>query len=124
VLDVVALLLIGAALWLLLRPDPFGARATGVAPVVPPGDACDVTVDLAGAIATNGAAGTVRYRWERSDGQTSAVLSQPVESGATTTDVHLLWTLSGRGTYDARAVLHVLEPTPSDAVGGFTYRCQ
>lgn len=121
----VALVLVGVALWMLFgRTEPLVARAATVAPATPLGDACDVTVDIVGTITTNGEPGSVRYQWIRSDGQTSAELVQPVERGATTAQVHLLWTLSGRGTYQAQAVLRVLEPAPSEVAGGFTYRCQ
>ena len=37
--------------------------------------------------------------------------------------VHLLWSVSGHGRLPARATLRVLEPTPVEASGGFTYSC-
>lgn len=116
--------IIAAAIWFLVPgADPLRVHVIGVAPSADPGTACDVTVDVVGTIATNGRGGTLTYQWIRSDGQTSAVLSHSVPDGALVTDVHLMWTLSGSGTYPARATLRVLDPDRSEAVGGFTYRC-
>jgi len=116
--------LVAAVLWFLLPGgEPLRVAAAGVAPTVEPGRACDVTVDVVGTVTTNGRPGTITYQWERSDGQTSAVLSQTVPEGTSVVEVHLMWTLSGTGTYPAQATLRVLTPDASEAVGGFTYRC-
>lgn len=116
--------LVALVAWLLLwRPEPLVAVGAAVA-ANDPGTACDVTVDVVGTIDTNGRAGTLSYQWLRSDGETSAVLSQSVESGTTVVEVHLMWTLAGTGTYPATATLRVLEPSPAEASGSFTYRCR
>lgn len=114
---VLAVVAVGA--WFLLRGDePLRVTGATVDADVPPG--CDVTVDVFGTIRTSGA-GTVKYRWERSDGQTSEVLTQPVTDGVTR--VHLRWELRGKGTYDAESTLVVLEPNRTESTGRFTYSC-
>jgi hypothetical protein len=89
-----------------------------------PGRACDVTVDVVGSVHTNGQPGTITYQWTRSDGETTGPLTQSVDAGATSTDVHLLWKLAGRGRYAAHATLRVVDPTPVQADGGFSYDCR
>lgn len=114
---VLAVAAVGA--WFLLGADePLRVTGATVDADVPPG--CDVTVDVVGTIRTSGA-GSVKYRWERSDGQTSEVLTQPVTDGATR--VHLQWELRGEGTYDAESTLVVLEPNRTESTGRFTYSC-
>lgn len=114
---------VGLVVWLLLS-RPATMQVTGAAVMVAdPGIACDVTVDVVGTIDTNGQAGTVRYQWQRSDGTSSAELVETVDSGVTSVRVHLMWTLAGKGRYPARATLRVLAPNPTEAVGGFSYRC-
>ncbi|MGE3288451.1 MAG: serine/threonine-protein kinase [Pseudonocardia sp.] len=88
-----------------------------------PGRGCDLTVDVVGTLTTSGGPGTLSYTWTRSDGGTTGVLVQEVAAGQTSVDVHLLWTLSGRGRHDATATLRVLEPNPAQAQGSFTYSC-
>lgn len=117
-------IVVAAALWFLLPSgESLRVQALRVAPAAEPGRACDVTVDVVGTVATNGRPGTITYQWQRNDGQTSAVLSQTVPEGTSVAEVHLMWTLSGTGTYPAQATLRVLAPDASEAVGGFTYRC-
>lgn len=118
--------LIAAAVvaFLLLRQDPLQVSAASVAPGADPGTSCDVTVDVVGTVTTNGRSGAFTYQWLRSDGQASAVLTQSVAEGATSTQVHLMWAFSGSGRYPASATLRVLRPDPVDAVGQFTYSCR
>lgn len=84
---------------------------------------CDSVVDVVGTVTTNGRGGTLQYQWLRSDGETTAVLTQSVSDGTPTTQVHLQWSVSGRGRFPAQAVLRVLAPTPLESAGGFTYSC-
>jgi hypothetical protein len=115
---------VGVVAWLLLsRPTPLHVTGAAVT-VAPPGTACDATVDVVGTIESNGQAGAISYQWERSDGTTSAVLVETVDSGVTSVQVHLMWTLTGAGTYPARATLRVVGPDPREAAGGFTYICR
>ncbi|MEJ2890347.1 hypothetical protein [Actinomycetospora aeridis] len=118
----------GVLAWLFLRPTtPVGIQ--GVTVAADPAEAgCGATVVLVGTVATDGTAGTFRYRWERSDGQITEPLTQSVASGATSTDVRLQWTVSGEGTFDGSATLRVLDGVPAtpqaaEGTGGFTYAC-
>jgi hypothetical protein len=113
---------VGGYLWW-QRQNPLVVTAAVVAPAQPPGEECDVTVDVVGTVQTNGRGGTVTYQWVRSDGEASAVLDQSVPNGSGSTQVHLFWSFSGEGSYDATATLKILAPTPMEASGEFTYRC-
>ncbi|MFD8820401.1 hypothetical protein ACFV23_55230, partial [Streptomyces sp. NPDC059627] len=70
-----------------------------------------------------GNAGTVDYRWKRSDGTASAVLHQEVGENVRTSEVVLRWSFDGRGTMKATATLEVLSPDPVTASTSFTYDC-
>ncbi|CAG7613450.1 hypothetical protein [Actinacidiphila bryophytorum] len=85
---------------------------------------CHTTVRIVGTLRTTGGAGTVTYRWRRSDGTVSDVVRQHVPKGDHQTDVVLLWTLEGRGTYTATATLDVLTPQQRSASSTFGYRCR
>ena len=117
------LIVAGVLAFLLLRGGSSVAVQRVDVRAVPASAGCDATVDVVGTLTTDGRAGTVSYQWFRSDGQTSAVLTQTIASGATATDVHLQWSVTGRGRLDAQATLRVLEPAPTEAAGGFTYSC-
>lgn len=118
-----AVIVAGVVAYLLAQGrDPLQVEASSVA-AVSPGQACDTTVDVVGTINTNGRPGTVRYQWLRNDGQPTAVLSQSVPAGSTTVPVHMQWSLSGQGRFVAQARLRVLDPGPTESVGGFTYSC-
>ena len=121
----ITLALVGGVLGFLWwrQQNPLVVTAAVVAPAQPPGNACDLTVDVVGTVQTNGKAGTFTYQWVRSDGQTSAVLDQSVTSGVASTQVHLYWSFSGQGTLDVSATLKILAPTPLEATGEFTYAC-
>ncbi|MGW6917507.1 hypothetical protein ACWGB8_27290 [Kitasatospora sp. NPDC054939] len=99
---------------------------TGVAVTVDPaaGPGCGGTAVLTAAVATNGRAGTVRYRWLRSDGTASGELSQPVRAGQRRVDVVLRWTFDGPGTMRATATVEVRSPQPHSAAASFTYTCR
>jgi hypothetical protein len=121
-----ALVVLAAVIAYLLfwRPDPLVLTGAEVAPAAPPGQGCDVTVDVVGTIHTNGESGTIHYRWLRSDGESSGPLTQTAEAGQPVVQVHLLWTLSGTGRYPASATLEISQPQPLTATGGFTYSCR
>ncbi|WP_055523846.1 hypothetical protein [Streptomyces graminilatus] len=87
------------------------------------GPACDGTATVTGTLFTNGPAGTVSYRWKRSDGTVSGMLEQQVARGSHRTDVVLRWTFDGHGTLRATATLEVLAPDPTAASATFTYAC-
>lgn len=87
------------------------------------GPACDGTATVTGTLHTNGLAGTVDYRWKRSDGTVSGTLQQHVARGAHRTDVVLRWTFDGHGTLRATAILEVLSPNSTTASVTFRYAC-
>jgi hypothetical protein len=84
---------------------------------------CHSTARVVGTLRTNGDAGTVRYRWRRSDGTLSDELKQHVAKGHRSTEVVLLWSFDGRGSLTATATLDVLGPQQRSAATTFAYRC-
>ena len=115
----------GALAWLWWqRGGPLSITGVTVAPATDPADACDVTVDVVGTIHTDGRGGVVTYQWLRNDGQTSEVLREIVPPGRDDAVVHLRWSLTGEGTYDATATLSVLTPDPTIGSTEFTYDCR
>jgi hypothetical protein len=113
----------GVTYYIVTRPP--GSLAVNSVEVRPPATAgCNSTVDVVGVINTNGGSGDVRYRWLRSDGQSSKALVVKIPERRKRTEVTLRWTFEGRGTLDAEATLEVLEPVAKSAKGGFTYECK
>jgi serine/threonine kinase PknH len=112
--------------YLLLQGEPGKLEVLGatVAPAAAPGQQCNLTVDIVGTVQTNGHSGVITYRWSRSDGETTDVLSQSVTKGASSTAVHLLWKVAGKGRFPATATLLVESPNPVQAKGSFTYDCR
>ncbi|WP_338673795.1 hypothetical protein V1460_12385 [Streptomyces sp. SCSIO 30461] len=85
---------------------------------------CGGTADIVGVVRTDGRAGTLVYRWVRSDGSTSGTLRETVPRGQRETRLHLLWTFHGRGSHEARAELVIDAPTGTlPAAVEFTYSC-
>lgn len=84
---------------------------------------CHSTAKVIGTLRTSGGAGTVRYRWRRSDGTASDELKQHVARGHRATDVVLLWSFDGPGSLTATATLDVLGPQHRSASVTFPYRC-
>ncbi|MFD0316273.1 hypothetical protein [Streptomyces flavalbus] len=84
---------------------------------------CDGTAHVVGVLATNGRGGTLTYRWVRSDGTASGVLTEVLGRGQDRARLHLRWTFEGAGHHAARAELRVLAPTPRTATARFTYDC-
>jgi hypothetical protein len=108
---VALLALAGVFAYLLLwYPDPLVLTGAEAAPAAQPGRACDVTVDVVGTIHTNG--------------ESTGPLTQTTEVGKLDVQVHLLWTLSGKGSYPATATLEISQPRPLSAVSRFTYSCR
>jgi hypothetical protein len=95
------------------------ASATASSPTL----TCDGTATITAAMHTNGASGTITYRWRRSDGTISDTLRQQVAKGSTDVHVVLLWSFHGHGTLNATATLELLSPSPTSAAATFTYTC-
>ncbi|MEU2181982.1 hypothetical protein [Streptomyces thermolilacinus] len=99
-------------------------RTDGVVPArAVTADGCGGTADIVAVVRTDGRPGTLTYRWLRSDGSTSGVLTERVRRGQREARLHLLWTFSGRGAYTARADVEVLTPSRHGAGTTFTYAC-
>lgn len=84
---------------------------------------CDGTADIVGLVTTNGRAGTLTYRWIRSDGTESGVLREVMVQGQKHARLHLRWTYQGKGHRTAQARLHILTPSQRSATTHFTYNC-
>ncbi|MFD0273233.1 hypothetical protein ACFVHB_04860 [Kitasatospora sp. NPDC127111] len=99
---------------------------TGVTVAADPaaGPPCGGTAVITATVGTDGHAGTIRYRWLRSDGTSSGELLQPVQSGEHRADLVLRWSFDGRGTMRATATVDILEPRRLGASASFTYTCQ
>ncbi|MFE7775059.1 hypothetical protein ACFU5O_14375 [Streptomyces sp. NPDC057445] len=87
------------------------------------GPRCDGTAEITALVATNGRAGTLTYRWVRSDGTASQELTERLARGQRQARLRLLWTFQGEGDYDARAEVRITSPTHHSATAGFSYNC-
>jgi serine/threonine protein kinase len=77
-----------------------------------------------GAIATNGGAGTITYRWLQPDGQASAPQSIAVQAGTRLATATLVFKFSGNGSDRGQAALHVTSPIDAySAPVAVTYTC-
>lgn len=83
---------------------------------------CEARIDFTGRI-TVGGVGQIRYQWLRSDGTRSATERANVAPGRKRVTVHLLWSFSGPGHYDATARLHVWGSHEVTAQGSAAYDC-
>ncbi|MEU1227852.1 hypothetical protein [Streptomyces sp. NPDC005828] len=120
-----ALAAVAVVLWLLLRPTT-GPAVTAVRVTAPPQRlTCGGTADVTGVVTTDGHAGPFEYRWLRSDGQRSEVLTRTARGGEHEVPVHLRWTVRGPGRFQGTARLQVLRPgtSPLEAEAAFTYAC-
>jgi hypothetical protein len=81
-------------------------------------------VDVAGRVTTNGAGGTVTYRWLFEPGrQQATTLSQSVTSGQHAVDVIAAVEGSGQGSASQTAILQVLSPDRRTASTHVVLRC-
>ncbi|WP_405722965.1 hypothetical protein OG607_13595 [Streptomyces sp. NBC_01537] len=107
--------------WQRIGPDLAVREVTVATESGAPG--CDGTARVVAAVRTNGAGGTIDYRWFRSDGTRSGLLHEKVPAGRKQTRLRLLWTFHGQGTYRARAELRIVSPAARTAGTWFTYIC-
>ncbi|AUG82003.1 hypothetical protein CFP65_7422 [Kitasatospora sp. MMS16-BH015] len=122
-LPVLVLLVVLGYLFWRGSAQPLAVTGVSVSTADPAGPGCDGTATVTGTLRTEGRAGTVSYRWRRSDGTVSGQLAQPVPEGSHQTDVVLRWTFEGKGTMTATATLEVLSPGSRTAATSFTYTC-
>jgi len=121
-LTVVLVVLAGLYLW--QRLSPLGVEGATVAVAKPPGNRCDVTVDVVATVRTNGKSGVLRYQWFRSDAAPGAVLTERVGRGQRVATLTLKWTFSGVGTTTGTATVNIIEPSPVQAGTQVAYRCR
>lgn len=116
----------GVVLWLLLRGQGAGLEITALKVQAPQATQhCDTTVDVMGVLTTNGKRGDISYRWRRSDGNESGILSASAEKGRREVTVPLHWTVKGQGRLHAVATLELLSPGDSRrASASFDYLCR
>lgn len=88
-----------------------------------PSIGCDSTETITATLRTNGDAGTIVYRWVRSDGTVSDALRQSVGDGTKQVEVVLRWAFSGHGSMHALATIDVESPGTASAVTSFAYNC-
>jgi hypothetical protein len=115
------LAVVAFVVWFLWPEGPLRVRSVIVAQ--PATVSCGGRADVSAIVSTNGNPGTLRYPWERGDGQRSGTLRQSLPSGQRSTSLHLLWRFTGTGTYAATATVRLLAPTPASATAHFSYRC-
>ncbi|MFJ9968331.1 hypothetical protein [Streptomyces avermitilis] len=85
---------------------------------------CGGTAEVMAVVSTNGAAGSLRYRWLRSDGTDSGELRERVPAGRRKVRLSMLWHFHGTGTHQAHTVIDILGSRPRSAATTFTYRCR
>ena len=96
-----------------------GASASAGTPSI----GCDSTEIVTATLHTNGDAGTIVYRWVRSDGTVSDELRQTVSKGTNQIHVVLRWAFTGHGSMHALATIDVESPGAASAVASFDYVC-
>ncbi|MGW3665022.1 hypothetical protein [Streptomyces sp. NPDC005141] len=118
---VVLLAVLAFLLW--HRSDPSIGVDDVTVSTVSSSPGCDETADVVATVTTNGRAGTLSYRWVRSDGTFSKVLHEDMTRGQKRSRIHLLWTFQGKGTYGARAELRLLSPERRTVSTRIAYHC-
>ncbi|MFF3404215.1 hypothetical protein ACFYW6_37820 [Streptomyces sp. NPDC002659] len=113
---------VGFLAWQHLRPHRFAVDIVSVS-TRSERLHCGQSALVTGTLHSNGAGGTVRYRWQRNDGTQSSVLRERVPRGAKTAVVRMSWSFSGRGVVQARATLHLLAPRSKPVAVTFSYNC-
>jgi hypothetical protein len=103
---------------------PLRVSGVTVALAEPIDNKCDVQAKVIGTISTNGAGGTITYRWLTSDGKTTSILEEKVNLGTDQVRVPFLWGISGKSTVQAKATLQILTPSELEASTEFTYSCR
>ncbi|SCL22578.1 hypothetical protein GA0074692_1418 [Micromonospora pallida] len=116
-------LLVAVGLHLWQRMSPLEVRSVQVAVAEPPGERCDVTVDVVATVQTNGRAGTIRYQWLRGGAEPGGLLTQRVARGQRTVTLRLKWAFNGTGSATETAVVNIVEPTPIQGRTIFRYQC-
>lgn len=121
-LTVVLLVAVGLFLW--QRLSPLEIEGVTVAVVEPAGTRCDVTVEVAATVRTNGNAGTIHYQWLRSGSPPGALVSERVGRGQRSVSLPLKWSFTGVGTARETATVNIVEPAVTQAGTEVRYACR
>ncbi|MBM9617519.1 hypothetical protein JE024_01965 [Streptomyces zhihengii] len=120
-----AVILVAVLVFLAWQRFGPGVEVRGVSVEAPAeGPGCGGTADVTALVETNGRAGTIAYRWERSDGTSSGPLYETVTRGQRQARLHLGWTFTGVGAYAARAEVRIESPGRHTAAAEFVYVCR
>lgn len=106
-------------------PHPAGPLAIGsdaVLTVTPAKGGCNTTFVFVGRGSVSGT-GTLVYRWEQSDGQSSAATSLPITAADGAFQLTQAWRLQGAQTLDGSMTLHLLSPVDRTLKRPFRYAC-
>jgi hypothetical protein len=116
----------GVLLWLLLRGQAADLEVTALKVRAPQATQhCGATVNVVGVLTTNGKSGQISYRWRRSDGNESGLLTASAEKGRREVSVPLHWTVTGQGKLHGVATLELLSPGDTRrASASFDYLCR
>ncbi|WP_208813431.1 hypothetical protein [Micromonospora echinofusca] len=117
-------LLAAVGLYLWQRLSPLEVTSVSVAVPQPPGNRCDITVDVVATVRTNGRAGTITYQWLRTGATPSNLLTEQVGRGQRTVELHLKWSFSGVGTTRETATINITTPSPVQGATSFVYDCR
>ncbi|WP_157547788.1 hypothetical protein [Micromonospora sp. ATCC 39149] len=117
-------LLVAVGLFIWQRLSPLEIQGVTVAVSDPPGNRCDVTVEVAATVRTNGNAGTIRYQWLRSGSPPGALVSERVGRGQRTVSLPLKWSFTGVGTVRETATINIVEPSVTQAGTEVRYTCR
>ncbi|MEY9872339.1 hypothetical protein ABH931_001813 [Streptacidiphilus sp. MAP12-33] len=121
----VLLLFLGLLAWWLyglLAPAAIKLTAASVQ-VTPAAVTCGGKATITATVTTDGSGGTFHYRWLRSDGTDSGLLTETVAAGTRQVQLPLIWTLTGPGTFAGRATLQIQDHPALTESGSFTYSC-
>ncbi|TDC73197.1 hypothetical protein E1193_26055 [Micromonospora sp. KC606] len=119
-----AVLVAVVGFWLWQRLAPLEITGVTVAVPRPAGQRCDVTVDVVATVRTNGRAGVIEYRWQRSGAPPGALLTERVGWGQRSATLTLQWTFSGVGTARETATVTIVAPASQQAGTEVAYACR
>ncbi len=106
-------------------PRPAGPLAIGsdtALKVTPVSGGCNTTFTFVGTGSLSGT-GTLVYRWEQSDGQSSANMSLLITADDGAFQLTQAWRLQGAQTVDASMTLHLISPVDRTLKRPFHYAC-
>ncbi|MEO8899582.1 MAG: hypothetical protein ABI352_04330 [Candidatus Dormibacter sp.] len=103
-------------------PGPLAMSSDAALTVAPASGGCNTTFVFVGRGSVSGS-GTLVYRWEQSDGQSSATTSLPITSDDAAFQLTQAWRLQGAQTLDGSMTLHLLSPVNRTLKRPFHYAC-